>query len=71
VKSVNENTREFVIHWDEGTISGVTLKEEDETDNSENEDRWSVVEDLPYEPENGLQKARGGSRPLSYSDSDT
>jgi len=72
VKSVNETTREFIIIWDDGSTSGVTLNEEDETDNSENEDRWSVVEEIPYEqPENGLQKARGGSRPLSYSDSDT
>jgi len=59
IKSVND--REFIIHWDEGSTSGVTLNEEDETEDAENEDRWSVVADSPYEQTtNGLQKARGG-----------
>jgi len=55
VKSVNESTREFIVHWDEGSTSGVTLNEEDETEDAENDDRWSVVEDDRL-PVNGVQK---------------
>jgi len=75
VKSVNEATREFIIQWDDGSTSGVILNEDDETEESENDDRWSIVEEIPYEPpSNELQKARGGRTRLQaqpYEENDT
>jgi hypothetical protein len=42
---------EFNISWDDGSLAPATLKEEDETEASDNEDRWSVLEE--YETQTG------------------
>jgi hypothetical protein len=55
---------EFMIHWDDGSTTSAILREEDETEDAENEDRWSIVEDIPYEtivPVNN-DKAGNGAR---------
>eukprot|EP01125_Pyxidicula_operculata_P010483 TRINITY_DN3449_c0_g1_i1.p1 TRINITY_DN3449_c0_g1~~TRINITY_DN3449_c0_g1_i1.p1 ORF type:complete len:338 (+),score=109.80 TRINITY_DN3449_c0_g1_i1:381-1394(+) len=44
VKTLDEETRECMIDWDDGSTSSVVLKVEDETEDESNDDRWSVVE---------------------------
>jgi hypothetical protein len=55
---------EFMIHWDDGSTTSAVLRDEDETEDADNEDRWSIVEDIPYEsivPVNN-DKAGNGAR---------
>jgi len=40
---------EFMIHWDDGSTTSAVLRDEDETEDADNEDRWSIVEVIPYE----------------------
>jgi hypothetical protein len=51
---------EFMISWDDGSNASATLREDDETEDPDNEDRWSLVEDyeapvnrVPEKPMNG------------------
>jgi len=40
---------EFMIHWTDGSTTSAVLRDEDETEDADNEDRWSIVEDISYE----------------------
>jgi len=37
---------EFMINWEDGSVTSAVLKDEDETEDPDNEDRWSLVEDF-------------------------
>jgi len=52
---------EFNIHWDDGSLASAVLKEEDETEASDNEDRWSVVEDYETQTSRGHPEKPGGN----------
>jgi hypothetical protein len=52
---------EFNIHWDDGSLASAVLKEEDETEASDNEDRWSVVEDYETQTGRGHPEKPGGN----------
>jgi hypothetical protein len=52
---------EFNIHWDDGSLAPAVLKEEDETEASDNEDRWSVVEDYETQTARGHPEKPGGN----------
>jgi len=60
VKShIGEN--EFNISWDDGSTTSAILKEEDETEDTENEDRWSIMEDYETQTVQVNQEKPGGN----------
>lgn len=61
---------EFMISWDDGSTTSAVLREEDETEDPDNEDRWSIVEDyetpvnrVPEKPVNGGRTQKPTPKP--------
>jgi len=55
---------EFMIHWDDGSTTSAVLREEDETEDPENEDRWSILPKEDYEAQPARvsgQEKQGGN----------
>jgi len=55
---------EFMIHWEDGSTTSAVLREEDETEDPDNEDRWSVVDDY-LESDRVERKPKNGGRSQS------